>query len=334
MIKEKQDSVSISVAIATYNGQDYLYDQLMSINNQRDLPDEIVVSDDNSMDETINIINEFKSISKIPLKLVVNTKEQSGVIYNFLNAFKNCNSQFICYCDQDDYWEADKIFVLRNLLIQNPNVKLAIHKSRSVNEKLEDLGVVQPNFTGSTLIKFPSFYDDLWGFGHQMIFNVNAVKLIEDISIKIIDLGDVSTCFDLSIIVASGMLGDILLVDKILTLFRRHGGSLTVAGKEKKSIYSNAERSRQNVEKLVAQLKVLGEYIGQSAEYKIKTLNNKLYLQSIQQKLLFYKQILSLYQSKSLLKLMLNIRLSSVKYKGCLFFLKQIFYVFLLKLKK
>ncbi len=84
MIKEKQDSVSISVTIAAYNGQDYLYDQLMSINNQRDLPDEIAASDDNSMDETINIINAFKSISKIPLKLVINTKEQSGVIYNFL----------------------------------------------------------------------------------------------------------------------------------------------------------------------------------------------------------------------------------------------------------
>ena len=334
MIKEEQNSISISVAIATYNGQDYLHEQLMSINNQRDLPDEIVVSDDNSIDETINIINAFKSISKIPLKLVVNTKEQSGVIYNFLNAFKNCNSQFICYCDQDDYWEEDKIFVLRNVLMQNPTVKLAVHKSRSVNEKLEDLGVVQPNFKGSTLIRFPSFYDDLWGFGHQMIFNVNAVRIIEDISTKLIDLGDVSTCFDLSIIVACGMLGDILLVDKILTLFRRHGGSLTVAGKEKKSIYSNAERSKQNVEKLVAQLKVLGEYMGHSADHKINTFNNKLYLQNIQKKFSFYKQVLSLYQSKSLVQLMLNIRLNSVMYKGYLFFLKQIFYVFLLKLKK
>ena len=244
----------------------------MSINNQLDLPDEIVVSDDNSMDETINIINAFISISKIPLKLVVNTKEQSGVIYNFLNAFKNCHSQFICYCDQDDYWEADKIFVLRNLLIQNPTVKLAIHKSRSVNEKLEDLGVVQPNFTGSTVINFPLFYDDLWRFGHQMIFNVNAVKHIDDISTKIIDLGDVSTCFDLSIIVASGMLGDILLVDKILTLFRRHGGSLTVAGKEKKSIHRNAESSRQNVEKLVVQLKVLGSILANKLKIKSKHL--------------------------------------------------------------
>ena len=333
-MNKEAGKISIAVAIATYNGQDYLYEQLMSINNQGDLPDEIVVSDDNSNDETINIINKFKSISAIPLKLVVNSKEQSGVIYNFLNAFKNCNSQFICYCDQDDYWEQDKIFILRNLLIQNPTVNLAIHKSRSVDENLADLGVVQPNFKGSTLIKFPSFYDDLWGFGHQMIFNANAVRFIEDISTKLINLGDVSTCFDLSIIVACGMLGDILLVDKVLTLFRRHDGSLTVAGKEKKSIYDNAERSRQNVEKFVSQLKTLGEHIGQSGENKLNTLNNKLYLQNIQQKLTFYKQLLSLYQSKNPVQLLLNIRLNSIKYKGSLFYLKQLFYVCLLKFRK
>ncbi len=58
----------------------------------------------------------------------------------------------------------------------------------------------------------------------------------------------------------------------ILTLFRRHGGSLTVAGKEKNLYIEMQESSRQNVEKLAAQLKVLGEYIGQSAENKIKKL--------------------------------------------------------------
>lgn len=316
--------------MATYNGQRYLFEQLMSINNQLDLPDEIVISDDNSNDETINIINKFKSISTIPLKLVINSKEKSGVIYNFLNAFKNCNSDFICYCDQDDYWEADKISTLRSLLIQNPTVKLAVHKSRSVNEKLEDLGVVQPNFKDSALVKFPAYHDDLWGFGHQMIFSVEAVKLIEDISTKKIDLGDVSTCFDLSIIVASGMLGDILLVNQILTLFRRHGGSLTLAGKEKKSIVNNAERNKQNVKALVDQLEALEEYIGQSGQSKAITFNDDLYLISIRQKLTYYQQILSLYKSKNVFQLVSKIKVNDFKYKGSLFFLKQLFYVLLL----
>ena len=50
----------ISVAIATYNGEKYIYDQIQSILDQSLLPDEIVISDDNSSDSTIEILKKIK----------------------------------------------------------------------------------------------------------------------------------------------------------------------------------------------------------------------------------------------------------------------------------
>ncbi|MCY7299061.1 MAG: glycosyltransferase, partial [Ilumatobacteraceae bacterium] len=49
-------SVSVSVALCTYNGEAYVREQLLSILNQSGAPDEIVVSDDNSIDATLAIV--------------------------------------------------------------------------------------------------------------------------------------------------------------------------------------------------------------------------------------------------------------------------------------
>ena len=55
------NNLKISVAIATYNGEKYIYDQIQSILDQSLLPDEIVISDDNSSDSTIEILKNKKT---------------------------------------------------------------------------------------------------------------------------------------------------------------------------------------------------------------------------------------------------------------------------------
>ena len=72
----------ISVCIATYNGEKFLREQLMSILSQLSDEDEIIISDDNSQDSTINIIEAIKSPL---LHLYVNNGER-GYTANFENA--------------------------------------------------------------------------------------------------------------------------------------------------------------------------------------------------------------------------------------------------------
>ena len=75
-------SESISVAICTYNGARYVREQLESIANQTQLPDEVVICDDVSEDDTLNILNDFASQGRFAVRIVANS-ERLGPARNF-----------------------------------------------------------------------------------------------------------------------------------------------------------------------------------------------------------------------------------------------------------
>lgn len=99
----------VSIAMATYNGEKYLKEQLDSILSQTYKNIEIVVSDDMSGDGTVEILKEYSW--KCGLKYSVN-KENTGFIKNFEKAVSLCRGDYIALADQDDIWEPDKIELL------------------------------------------------------------------------------------------------------------------------------------------------------------------------------------------------------------------------------
>lgn len=96
----------ISVAIATYNGEKFLREQLESLYSQTRVPDEIVVSDDCSTDCTIEILEEFRQ--KYGLRYIVH-ENKLGINKNFEEAIRACKGNYIAICDQDDIWFPNKI---------------------------------------------------------------------------------------------------------------------------------------------------------------------------------------------------------------------------------
>ena len=64
----------ISIALCTYNGEKYLAEQLQSLFDQTLKPNEIVVSDDGSKDNTLAIINSFKEKNIIPIRVLTHTE--------------------------------------------------------------------------------------------------------------------------------------------------------------------------------------------------------------------------------------------------------------------
>ncbi len=96
----------ISVAIATYNGERFLREQLDSLYGQTRVPDEVCVSDDCSKDGTVAILKEYQQ--KYGLKYSVN-KCSLGVNKNFENAIRSCIGDYVMICDQDDIWLPQKI---------------------------------------------------------------------------------------------------------------------------------------------------------------------------------------------------------------------------------
>ena len=102
----------ISVCVTTFNGEKYIGEQLDSILSQIGMNDEVIISDDSSVDNTIDIIESFND-SRI--KLLKNNKYYNP-IYNFENALKKATGDYIFLSDQDDIWMNNKKLEMINLL--------------------------------------------------------------------------------------------------------------------------------------------------------------------------------------------------------------------------
>lgn len=98
----------ISVALATYNGAEFLEEQLASVAAQTRLPDELVVTDDGSHDDTLAIAERFATAAPFPVK-IHRSEERLGYRGNFRRAVRLCSGSLIAFCDQDDVWSPDKL---------------------------------------------------------------------------------------------------------------------------------------------------------------------------------------------------------------------------------
>ena len=98
--------MKISVAMAAYNGESFILEQLASILNQLGEDDEVIVSIDPSKDNTLNVV---KALAELDARVKPVEGEGKGLICNFENAIEQCTGDVIFLSDQDDVWADDKI---------------------------------------------------------------------------------------------------------------------------------------------------------------------------------------------------------------------------------
>lgn len=102
----------ISIAMATYNGEKYLREQLDSVLEQTISNFELIICDDCSKDSTVEILNEYeKKDSRV--KIYIN-ESNLGYKKNFEKAITLCKGEYIAFCDQDDIWYNNHLEVLLN----------------------------------------------------------------------------------------------------------------------------------------------------------------------------------------------------------------------------
>jgi glycosyltransferase involved in cell wall biosynthesis len=102
--------IKISVAMATYNGERYLRQQLKSVFNQTHRHLELIVCDDCSTDSTWHILQRYAR--KYSRMRCYRNEYNLGHKENFEKAISLCKSKYIALCDQDDIWLADHLEVL------------------------------------------------------------------------------------------------------------------------------------------------------------------------------------------------------------------------------
>ena len=99
---------SVSVAMATYNGETYLPQQLQSLAAQTLPPTELVVRDDGSTDRTVEILRDFAGGSAFSVTVIADG-ERLGYAQNFVTAARRCTGDLLFFADQDDEWRPSKL---------------------------------------------------------------------------------------------------------------------------------------------------------------------------------------------------------------------------------
>ncbi len=117
---------TVSVVMATYNGEKYIVEQLESLKEQTRKIDEVVIRDDCSSDQTVLMIEKFIKENKLfGWKIFVN-RENKGWRKNFLELLNEATGDYIFSCDQDDIWYTDKIEKMTNKMERNSDIAVLV----------------------------------------------------------------------------------------------------------------------------------------------------------------------------------------------------------------
>jgi len=131
---------SVSVALATYNGERYIEEQVASVLQQTRPPDELIVADDGSADRTIELIRDVHAGSSVDLR-ILGSAGRLGVARNFERALSAARSDIIALSDQDDRWHPEKLERSVPSFEANPRLLLQHTNARLVGETGVPLGL-------------------------------------------------------------------------------------------------------------------------------------------------------------------------------------------------
>ena len=132
--------MTVSVALALYNGEKFIEKQLDTLRLQTVKPNQVVLCDDGSSDNTVNIVNEY--INKYSLGdswKVCKNPQNLGYAKNFYRAMELCDCDLIYLCDQDDIWREDKIEKMNEVMKKNPHISLLMCKGGVIDAQGQNL---------------------------------------------------------------------------------------------------------------------------------------------------------------------------------------------------
>ena len=138
-------SRSLSVVMTTYNGARFLRAQLDSLAAQTRRPDELLVCDDGSTDDTFLVLADFQRVAPFPVRIHRNPT-RLGYADNFLHGCTLATGDLIALCDQDDVWRPEKLARCVAEFDASALVELVIHSAEIVDGTLQPQGFAKPDF--------------------------------------------------------------------------------------------------------------------------------------------------------------------------------------------
>ena len=243
--KEKEAFINslklVSIVIATYNGETYLSEQLDSLFKQTYRNIEIIAVDDCSSDQTTNILHMYAK-RHTNMKVYVNDVNL-GFIKNFEKGCTLSTGDFIALCDQDDYWDKDKI----KKMVEN----IGDHPMIYCDSKVCDENLTPTGKNISHLVHFKSWNNCLQLAVFCRIY-AHATFFTRSFFSKAYPFLEVIPP-DWWLPYMSTFFGGMKYLPEPLVLYRQHSGNVTgVIGSKRKKInqITHAERKRMDITKI------------------------------------------------------------------------------------
>ena len=245
----------ISIAMATYNGSKYMKEQLDSIYAQTYKNFEVIVVDDLSTDETVQILEQYKR--KYGLTYFVNDKNM-GVVKNFEKAISLCKGEYIALVDQDDIWFPEKIEVLHENIgdysLIYSNAGIVNGKSEIQNKTTEEI---------YPLCGLDSSTEDIYNYIVLNSFILGCSTMFKrELLTDLIPIYESNRNHDWWLTVCAHNRNGIKYIDEVLFYYRHHENNYSRQGKQTSFIqkifdFYSEERNFDRKEKIIEQCKII-----------------------------------------------------------------------------
>lgn len=218
----------VSVAMAVYNGENFIEQQLNSIKDQKVNADEVIICDDCSTDNSFEIIDSYIKRNKLQNWHVYKNEENLGYFKNFFKAILLCNGDTIYLADQDDKWNLNKIKECERLL-KRPDISMVetnyvyidknntrINIKNNYHNKIKEGDYVE--LTTKDICKFA-------GSGFTMAFKRDVKDVIYTNGLY--EYSDIYEFHDVLIGLVSTCVGKCMLINHIYDEHRLHSHNVT-----------------------------------------------------------------------------------------------------------
>lgn len=234
-----------AVAVALYNGSRFIEQQLDTIRLQTTKPDKVVLCDDGSKDNTVQIVREY--IKKYNLDdswFLYQNEVNLGYIKNFYKAISLCDTDLVFLSDQDDIWKEDKIEKMSNIMKSRKDIKLLCCKYGIIDANgVEQHSVVEPESKENGNLKQVSISDVMRAYRWPGMLMCLRKEYFQNI---ISQVNDCEVAHDFMLVALSSDSGGFYEYNYVGAYHRRHGNN-TAREEHRVTKLLNLERKLEDI---------------------------------------------------------------------------------------
>lgn len=225
----------ISVALAAYNGQEYIIRQLESIKNQTVGVHEVIICDDGSTDKTVTLCREFIEKNSLDNWYVFENEKNVGFCLNFYGAIEKCKGDIIFLSDQDDEWTEDRVEVMTACMNAHPEISVLSSRYDIIDKDskvIENSGVTYLGTKNDGSIEYvdpESLIGCSYIRGFSICMRSEAANLIKPIDLKSL------LAHDWLISMLGCVTGKTAILNTVLAHYRYHLDNVSLSAMNKQN---------------------------------------------------------------------------------------------------